>query len=429
MSSKPSTRFGRWTDDEGNVDAQKRKQDIQLVVSAALVVVLLAAVAGSGGSKAPDTSSNVDVEPVPTTPTPTTTPGENTTNDSNTSVEDETTPTATPTPSEPVLVSAPTTATGAAISSPLSCDVSSPDYTVSGGDIQSVINQASPGDKILVESGTYSGETRAQGFQTNGESTTISIDKPLTLVAQNGAVLDGGDDLSYGIAVSSGDVAVCGFEVKNYEAAGVYVDGDYETRSENVLVSEVTASNLDGPVVNVNDVSHVTIENINVDGLGDYSQYGAIQVKRSNDVTIRSATISNVQSPQQAIKVSGSDTTLERIDADGSMVTVTGSNTYVDDVAAKRVHIGCTNCGETTGLAIENSDIRTLVVDGQPLYGDVQTSNLGSVSVGSSKASGSLDLRHNYWGDDDPADQINTMGVTVQYEPYCTDDDCTTTSD
>lgn len=427
MDSKPSTIFGRWEDEDGNVDGQKRKQDIQLVVSAALVVVLLAAVAGSDGSNASDASADVDVEPVPTTPTPTSTPGETTTpNESNTSVNDE----ETPEPDDPTLLSSPSTASGAeSLSSPLSCDVSNPDYTVSGGDIQPVINQASPGNKIFVESGTYSGETRAQGFQTNGESTTISIDKPLTLVAQNGVVLDGGDDLSYGIAVSSGDVAVCGFEVKNYEAAGVYVDGDYETRSETVLVSEVTASNLDGPVVNVNDVSHVTIENINVDGLGDYSQYGAIQVKRSNDVTIRSATISNVQSPQQAIKVSGSDTTLERIDADGSMVTVTGSNTYVDDVAAKRVHIGCTNCGETTGLAIENSGIRTLVVDGQPLYGDVQTSNLGRVSVGSSEASGSLDLRHNYWGDDDPADQINTMGVSVQYEPFCTDEDCTATSD
>lgn len=407
--------------DEGEGENQNsNRRRLLAILLGALLVVLLAAIAGSGGLPGTDTSSNVNVTETTPTPTPDLCSVEPCGEEDGTPVKDETndeqtlTPTVTPTPSEPVLVSDPTTATGADISSPMSCDATGADYTVSGGNIQSVINQATPGDKILVESGSY--------------STSLSIDKPLTLVGKD-ATLKGNSE-NVGIKITSGDVAVCGFELTNYRT-GVYVRGMTNDRLEQVHVKDISVvdvRNSDG--IHMVGVSQGSVTNVDVIGVHGYRQNEGIYVGYSNDILVSSTSIQDVTSRggSSLAMIEVSNITVSSFNGRAGM-SIGGSNIEISGIDTTSVSIGCHVCEETTGVAVTDSIINRLSISGSPVYLDIQQSVLNKVSTTTAVDEGHLDLTYNYWGDDNPSDQINVIGdVDYTYEPYCTDKACSSTS-
>lgn len=106
---------------------------------------------------------------------------------------------------------------GAVLASLLSSTALAAELTVpSGGNIQDVVNQAAPGDTILVEPGIY--------------HQSVYVDKPrITLRGlrdgDNWALLDGEMKLNDGIIASGHSIVIDGFRVTGYKGNGIMTQG------------------------------------------------------------------------------------------------------------------------------------------------------------------------------------------------------------
>lgn len=78
--------------------------------------------------------------------------------------------------------------------------------------LREAIDAAPEGGTVQVLAGTY--------------RETVTVDRPVHLVARDGAVLDGGDARDHGIVVEADGVTVEGFEMTGYTSAAVRVTGD-----------------------------------------------------------------------------------------------------------------------------------------------------------------------------------------------------------
>ena len=94
------------------------------------------------------------------------------------------------------------------------------------GDLQAMVDRAAPGDTILIPAGQYAGPIR--------------IDKPLSLIADGLAVIDGGGAGNL-IEITAPDVTIRGFHLRNTghsldrENAGVTIEAPRATIENNIL--------------------------------------------------------------------------------------------------------------------------------------------------------------------------------------------------
>lgn len=93
--------------------------------------------------------------------------------------------------------------------------------------ISEAVDQAGPGDLILVSPGTYE------------EAVTIDVEGvELRGLDRNEVIIDGGDDEANGVTIAADDVAVRNLTVQRFTSNGVYATG-----TEGFYVGHVTAAN------------------------------------------------------------------------------------------------------------------------------------------------------------------------------------------
>jgi len=147
--------------------------------------------------------------------------------------------------------------------------------------IKAAYAKAVNGDTISVSSGTYN--ERVDVAKTD-----------ITLVAPNGATVDGSGGLLYGIKVGAPDVVVDGFTFTNQtvstSAAGVFVDGTTALGANNAVVRNVTATGSGGNGIRVTSGDGVTVTDVTVSGS---ARVGVLLQGATNSIVSSSETYEN----------------------------------------------------------------------------------------------------------------------------------------
>jgi hypothetical protein len=297
MSSKPSTLFGRWETEAGELDREKRKRDLRRFVLAALIILLLAALAGSGGSNTSEMPSDGDVEPVPTTPTPeqnTTTPndsGPDVNNETSTETPEVVTEEPNETDSEyPEVVVNENWQSSAATGSVENVDQE--EYYES---IQPAINEANSGDTIVLHGGTY--------------TEYVNVNESVALVGRNGATIVKPDGPVWAMHVDGGPGAVVrditvqgavavgsgGVEVQNLEIheGALSVVGSPDVIVEGTTISHSRANDGDGYPMYGFRIQDA--ENLVIRGSSTTGGYVGLSAHNVTDVTVEDSSFNNAE--------------------------------------------------------------------------------------------------------------------------------------
>jgi Right handed beta helix region len=119
-----------------------------------------------------------------------------------------------------------------------------------GSSIVSAINQASPGDRILVRAGTYNGGGWIERSGTAAAPiTVVSVDGPRAAVIQGG-----GEALRIG---ASAYLVFDGFEVRNSTDNAVHIDNSHHITLRNLYAHDAGP---DGDVLKVNQSNNIVVE-------------------------------------------------------------------------------------------------------------------------------------------------------------------------
>ena len=249
------------------------------------------------------------------------------------------------------------------------------DIIVSPGEsIQEAIDEANPGETVLVESGVY--------------EQSITVDKNITLNATDAALL--GEDISGpAIEIGSDDAVVQGWEINSYSDYAVTIDAD------NVSIENIDAVSTDGITTTSDDIASVIFDGVSVTDApsGPGLDIEADQIELSN------GTFEN--NDEQGVILDGQDIYVENAtsnsnsggmwveDEHGFDITVAeGGVTLVDVTAIDNAAEGI-NIVEDT-VSIDETDV---TVDGATLDdnsdNNLRVAGVDTVNISNVEASGS----------------------------------------
>jgi hypothetical protein len=242
------------------------------------------------------------------------------------------------------------------------------------GSLQKAIDAAASGSTLEVPAGTYN---------------SIEITKPLTLIGQPGAIIDGGN---IGVYIKSSNVTVQGFTVQGFDFTGIYCNGTFS----NLTVRNVNVNGGNKAVFGIhfqNDtggyVTGVTITDSKFLGFTSSSNYNypahGVYMK-----VVKNLTMNNVEAGQTAGVGTHSGIDLDDVDT-GVIENSVGHNSVVGIAVNQYPSVGNKNLTFRNSGGYSNSKVdlfeygtNTNIVWESSCYGKYQGPNGSTTFLASS---------------------------------------------
>ncbi|WP_336336876.1 right-handed parallel beta-helix repeat-containing protein [Haloarcula brevis] len=306
-------------------------------------------------------------------------------------------------------------------------------------DIQPAVNDANPGDTLRADTGTYEGQHEYEGY-----GAVAIINKSITLIAEDGAVLKGtgtqywaNNPTSAGFVVTADDVTIRGFDGTNHNTGIALYDSDNTViEATSFDNGNIWATGSDGASFIGNDVTRLsfcrssdvtvrgnTVENqlaVNNGADGAYvvqNDIGWLFVGNGANVEVDENSITRVQ--------------VQKATLDAHDNTITGSNEYGVEIMHSTATltnnvITGNNGGVMVTMLNDNFPTSDVTLRYNQLYdNNVQSSvNLGDVALDDGRTT--IDARQNYWGQSGGPNNYQLKRATHSYpEKIDVSDHCT----